>query len=81
MQLDRTKLFEEMERQFESQNSQYFKNLLTHNDGIVRTRAVCILADMAAENAVKPIGDVLKRDNNGLFAWPAGLYKRDSGAG
>jgi deoxyhypusine monooxygenase len=66
VQLDRTKLFEEMERQFDSQNAQYFKDLLTHDDGIVRTRAVCILADMAAENAVKPIGDVLKRDTNAL---------------
>ncbi|HJS83054.1 MAG TPA: HEAT repeat domain-containing protein [Nitrososphaera sp.] len=66
MQLDRTKLFEEMEKQFESQNQQYFKNLLTHGDGIVRTRAVCILADMAAENAVKPIGDVLENDKNAL---------------
>jgi deoxyhypusine monooxygenase len=66
IQLDRTKLFEEMEKQFESQNAQYFRDLLTHDDGIVRTRAVCILADMAAENAVKPIGDVLKRDNNAL---------------
>ena len=66
MQLDRTKLFEEMEKQFESKNEHYFKNLLTHSDGIVRTRAVCILADMAAENAVKPIGDVLEHDKNAL---------------
>ena len=66
VQLDRTKLFEEMEKQFDSSNDQYFKNLLTHDDGIVRTRAVCILADMAAENAVAPIGDVLKHDKNAL---------------
>ena len=66
LQLDRTKLFEEMEKQFESHNEQYFKNLLTHSDGIVRTRAVCILAEMAAENAVMPIGNVLKLDNNAL---------------
>lgn len=66
MQIDRTKLFEEMEKQFESKNEQYFKNLLVHDDGIVRTRAVCILADMAGENAVEPIGDVLRRDQNAL---------------
>lgn len=66
VQIDRTKLFEEMEKEFESQNEQYFKDLLTHDDGIVRTRAVCILADMAAENAVQPIGQVLKQDKNAL---------------
>lgn len=66
VQVDRTKLFEEMERQFDSMNTQYFNDLLTHKDGIVRTRAVCILADMAAENAVGPIGHVLKNDENAL---------------
>jgi deoxyhypusine monooxygenase len=65
-QLDRTRLFEEMERQFEAKNEQYFKNMLFHDDGIVRTRAVCILADMAAENAVDPIASVLKNDKNAL---------------
>jgi HEAT repeat protein len=66
VQIDRTKLFEEMERQFESKDEEYFKNLLKHDDGIVRTRAVCILADIAAENAVEPIGEVLKHDSNAL---------------
>jgi HEAT repeat protein len=63
---DRIKLFEEMERQFESKNEQYFKDLLTHQDNVVRTRAVCILADIAGENAIKPIGKVLKDDDNAL---------------
>lgn len=66
VQLERTKLFEEMEKQFEIKNELYFRNLLTHDDTIVRTRAVCILADIAAENAVGPIGQVLKQDNNAL---------------
>jgi HEAT repeat protein len=48
---DRIKLFEEMEKQFEN---------------IVRTRAVCILAGIGAENAVEPIGNVLKYDKNAL---------------
>ena len=65
-QLDRTSLFGEMEKQFESKNVQYFKDMLKHDDSIVRTRAVCILADIAAENAVDPIGAVLKHDNNAL---------------
>jgi hypothetical protein len=49
-----------MERQFEDMNEQYFKGLLGHHDSIVRTHAVCILADIAGENAVGPIGHVLK---------------------
>jgi deoxyhypusine monooxygenase len=66
MAYDRIKLFEEMERQFESRNEQYFKDLLNHHDTVVRTRAVCILADIAGENAIKPIGKVLKDDGNAL---------------
>lgn len=66
MAYDRIKLFEEMERQFEGKNEQYFKDLLNHHDTVVRTRAVCILADIAGENAIKPIGKVLKDDDNAL---------------
>lgn len=66
MAYDRTKLFEEMEKQFESKNEQYFKELLNHQDSVVHTRAVCILADIAGENAIKPIGKVLKGDDNAL---------------
>jgi deoxyhypusine monooxygenase len=66
MAYDRIKLFEEMERQFENKNEQYFDELLTHHDSVVRTRAVCILADIAGENAIKPIGKVLKDDDNAL---------------
>jgi deoxyhypusine monooxygenase len=63
---DRIKLFEEMERQFDSKNEQYFRNLLDHHDNVVRTRAVCILADIAGENAVNPIGKVLSYDSDAL---------------
>ncbi|MEW6605784.1 MAG: HEAT repeat domain-containing protein [Thermoproteota archaeon] len=66
MAYDRIKLFEEMEKQFESKNEQYFEELLTHHDSVVRTRAICILADIAGENAIKPIGKVLKEDDNAL---------------
>lgn len=52
---DRIKLFEEMEKQFENKNEQYFEELLDHHDNIVRTRAVCILAGLGAENAVEPL--------------------------
>ena len=63
---DRIKLFEEMEKQFEYKNEQYFKGLLEHDDNVVRTRAVCILAGIGAQNAVEPIGQVLKNDKNTL---------------
>ena len=66
MTYNRIKLFEEMEKQFETKNEQYFRSLLTHQDNVVRTRAVCILADIAGKNAIKPIGKVLKDDDNAL---------------
>ena len=72
-----------MEKQFENKNEQYFKEFLDHHDNIVRTRAVCILAGIGAENAVEPIGKVLKYDKNalvrheaGFFTWPAWIQKR-----
>lgn len=63
---DRIKLFEEMERQFEDHNEWFFEFLLEHKDSVVRTRAVCILADFAGENAIEPIARVLKHDTNAL---------------
>ncbi|MDP8889068.1 MAG: HEAT repeat domain-containing protein [Thermoproteota archaeon] len=63
---ERIKLFEEMEKQFENKNEQYFKELLDHRDNVVRTRAVCILAGIGGENAVEPISKVLKYDKNAL---------------
>jgi HEAT repeat protein len=66
MTYDRIKLFEEMERHFESKNEKYFKDLLNHHDNVVRTRAVCILADFAGENAIRPISEVLKSDADAL---------------
>jgi len=63
---DRTFLFGEMEKQFDGKNEQYFKELLEHQDNVVRTRAVCILADFAGENAVNPISKVLREDDDPL---------------
>jgi HEAT repeat protein len=62
----RIKLFEEMESQFDAKNVEYFKKLLKHKDSVVRTRAVCILAEIAGESAVSPISRVLKNDDNDL---------------
>ena len=63
---ERMALFEEMERRFELKDAKYFNKLLVDSDSIVRTRAVCILAEIAGEDAVKPIGEVLLEDDNAL---------------
>ena len=45
----RIRLFEEMEIQYDNQNKQYFKDLLSHEDSVIRTRVICILADMSGK--------------------------------
>jgi HEAT repeat protein len=70
---DRTFLFGEMEKQFDGKNEQYFKELLEHQDNVVRTRAVCILADFAGENAVNPISKVLREDDDPLVRHEAAV--------
>ena len=56
----------EMERQFDNRNEKYFMSLLSHSDSIIRTRSVCILADLAGEEAVNPISQVLAGDGDAL---------------
>jgi len=63
---ERLSLLEEMEAEFDKKNVDYFRKLLKHEDYVIRTRAVCILADIAGEDAVDPIGDVLLNDPDGL---------------
>lgn len=63
---ERMKIFAEMERQYESQDSDYFIKLLTHEDYVVRTRATCILVDFGGEDKVEYIARVLKNDPNEL---------------
>ena len=62
----RIRLFEEMETQYDNQNKQYFKDLLSHEDSVIRTRVICILADMSGIDAVEPISRVLEDDKNAL---------------
>ncbi|MCS7141407.1 MAG: HEAT repeat domain-containing protein [Candidatus Nitrosocaldus sp.] len=59
-------LLEEMEEAFYRKDAEYFKSLLKHDDFAIRTRAVCILAEIGGEDAVKPICDVLLNDPNAL---------------
>ena len=51
-----------MEKHFDIQDDSFFEKLLEHEDYIIRTRAVCILADISGEKAVELIGDVLLND-------------------
>ena len=56
---DRMNILSEMERQFDHRNAKYFLDLL-------RTRAICILADVAGEDAVDDISNVLRSDKDPL---------------
>ena len=55
-----------METQFYNDNRNFFKKLLFHNDHVIRTRAVCVLAEIGGEDAVRPISIVLERDEDEL---------------
>lgn len=59
-------ILQQMEKEFESKNVEYFRKLLKYDDYVIRTRSVCILADIAGEDAVGDIGDVLLDDPDGL---------------
>ncbi len=67
VQLDsRIQLLVDMEKHFDIQDETYFEKLLKHEDYVVRTRAVCILADISGEKSVELIGDVLLNDMDHL---------------
>ena len=59
-------LLAEMETQYDNQNKQYFKDLLSHEDSVIRTRVICILADISGVDAVDSISRVLENDKNAL---------------
>ena len=59
-------LFAEMERRYEERDTDYFVNLLSHDDYVVRTRATCILVDFGGEDKIPHIARVLKDDENEL---------------
>lgn len=62
----RMRLLAEMEAQYDNQNEQYFKDLLSHEDSVIRTRVICILADISGVDAVESISRVLQSDKNAL---------------
>ena len=63
---DRLKLIEEMENEFNNKNSEYFNNLAFHHDPVIRTRAICIIAEIGGEEAVNTISKVLANDIDDL---------------
>jgi deoxyhypusine monooxygenase len=63
---ERMTILQQMEKEFDNKNVAYFRKLLKHGDYVIRTRSVCILADIAGEDAVGDISDVLLNDPDGL---------------
>lgn len=55
-----------MEKHFDVRDIDYFKKLLGHEDSVIRTRAVCILAEIGGRRVVKAICDTLKNDKDAL---------------
>ena len=63
MYLDnRIQLLVDMEKHFDLHDNIFFEKLLKHEDYVIRTRAVCIMAEIAGEKAVELIGNVLLND-------------------
>jgi deoxyhypusine monooxygenase len=62
----RIELLRQMEKQFDDKNEQYFKDLLAHNDVVIRTRCICILADIGGKDAIEHISQVLTNDKDAL---------------
>ncbi|HZA42612.1 MAG TPA: HEAT repeat domain-containing protein [Nitrososphaeraceae archaeon] len=59
-------LLYKMQKHFDVRDIDYFKKLLGHEDNVIRTRAVCILAEIGGRRAVKAICDTLKNDKDAL---------------
>ena len=62
----RLELLSKMEEKYEKNDTEYFVNLLDHDDYVIRTRATCILVDIGGEDKVQHIAKVLKNDSNEL---------------
>jgi len=55
-----------MEKHFDNRDIEYFKQLLRHEDIVIRTRAVCILAEIGGRRVVDAISDTLTNDKDSL---------------
>ena len=63
---DRLGILEEMENQFNNNNLEYFDKLAFHHDHVIRTRAICIMAEIGGDKAVETISKVLEKDSDEL---------------
>ncbi|MGD1835343.1 MAG: HEAT repeat domain-containing protein [Nitrososphaeraceae archaeon] len=63
---ERNVILAEMETEFDKHNISYFKKMIFNKDNVLRTRAVCILAEIGGSDAVEPISEVLNNDNDDL---------------
>ena len=63
---NRIELLRQMEKEFDDKNERYFKDLLAHDDIVIRTRCVCILADLGGKTAIEHISQVLANDKDAL---------------
>lgn len=59
---DRLELIEEMENEFNNKNTEFFNKLAFHHDPVIRTRSICIIAEIGGEEAVNTISKVLAKD-------------------
>jgi HEAT repeat protein len=69
MKLDhksRIDLLYDMEKYFDNRDIEFFKRLLSNEDNVIRTRAVCILAEIGGRRVVDVISDRLKNDEDSL---------------
>ncbi|HJT49840.1 MAG TPA: HEAT repeat domain-containing protein [Nitrososphaeraceae archaeon] len=62
----RIEILKQMEKEFDAKNEQYFKDLLTHSDVVIRTRCICILADIGDIGVIEHISQVLENDSDAL---------------
>jgi HEAT repeat protein len=51
-----------MERRYDKKDVEFFRQLLEHEDNVIRTRAVCILAEIGGKKVVDAICETLKND-------------------
>jgi HEAT repeat protein len=63
---DRLTVLEEMENQFNNNNLEFFDKLAFHHDHVIRTRAICIMAEIGGDKAVETISKVLDKDSDEL---------------
>jgi HEAT repeat protein len=62
----RVGLLHKMEKHFDKNDVEYFKQLLNHEDNVIRTRAICILAEIGDGRVVDAISDTLENDKDSL---------------